>query len=248
MNNFLANFKNPLLVLVAFFVLLFIYTKSTGPIPFSINSVTTTKEDDFQVSGEGKVTAIPNVAKINLGLTADGQSIPTVQSEVNNKINKLSQDLKNLGIDPKDIKTQNYQVNPKYKFLEGSQKVSGFTVTVNLEVKVTNLEKINQVIDTATTNGANLIGGLNLAFDDKTKEELTAQAREKAVEAAKNKARGLAKAAGVSLGKIINVSESQPGGPPIVLEERAQAAGGETQIQPGTAEIRVEVTLSYQIL
>lgn len=245
----MAYFKNPLFVIVAFFVLLFIYTKFATPIPFSVNSVTTSKADVFQVSGEGTATAVPNIAQINLGLTVDGQTIPAAQNDVNNKINKLSQDLKNLGIDPKDIKTSNYQVNPKYEFLEGSQKIKNYTVTVNLEVKVSHLEKINQVIDTAVADETNLIGGLNLTFDDKTKEELISQARKEAVEAARKKAEGLARTAGVKLGKIINISESTPGKRPFVLEEKAQVDTiGKTQIQPGTAETKVEVTLSYQLL
>lgn len=245
MKNLSSNLKQPFFIIVFFFILLFLYTKFAGPIPFSVNSVTTEKVDVFSVTGEGSVTAIPNLAQINLGLTVDGVNLATIQNEVNSKMNKLIADLKTLGIGPNYIKTTNYSVNPKYEYLGGAQKVSGFTVTTNLEVKVSDLTKINQVIDTATAAGANLVGGLNLTFDDETKEKLTAAARKIAIDKAKGKAKALETATGVKLGRIINVAETTAPEPPILIPAQA---GGETQVQPGTGEVKVQVTISYQIL
>ncbi len=248
MGNFSSYFKGPAFIILAFFVGLFLYTRFAGPLPFSVTSVTTTKEDVFSVTGEGAATAIPNIAKIGLGLTLDAPTVGQAQKEVNTKINKLISDLKNLGVTEKDIKTQNYSVNPKYDFTGGVQRVTGYTVTTNLEVRVLDLEKINNVIDTATANGANLVGSLIFDFDDQKKKELTQEARVEAVSEAKEKAESLSKAANVRLGKIINISESPTTEPPIITPLVREAQTVETQVQPGTGEIKVNVTLSYQIL
>jgi len=56
-------------VIIVFFIVLFVYTKLAGPIPFFINSVNTTKTDLFSASGEGKVTAVPDQATIDVGVT-----------------------------------------------------------------------------------------------------------------------------------------------------------------------------------
>ena len=67
---------------VLFFILLFAYTKLAGPIPFSLNSITTTKTDTFSVSGEGKVTMMPDIAVVSAGVTAQGATVKIGRAHV----------------------------------------------------------------------------------------------------------------------------------------------------------------------
>lgn len=244
-------FYLPVIAITTFFLALSLYTKFIGSIPFSVTSTTTTKTDLFTVQGQGKVSAIPDTAEVTLGITISRPNVTSAQNEVNRIINKITQDLKQLGIEEKDIKTINYTVNPDYDYSGGKPKISGYTVTVNLEVKTKKLEKINGVIDTATSNGANLIGGLNFTFSEEKQKELRSGARKQAVEEAKVKAQELASAAGIKLGRIINVQEEttfpweRP--VPLMVERAVTAPSEETQIQPGESKIQVTVTLSYEI-
>ena len=104
--------KNSLSTIVVFFLFLFAYTKLAGPIPFSLQSVVTNKTDAFSVSGEGKVTLIPDIAVVSVGVTAQGASVSTVQNELNSKMNTVSASIKKLGVDAKDIKTSFYNNAP----------------------------------------------------------------------------------------------------------------------------------------
>lgn len=234
------------LSLAIFFLFLFVYTKLAGPIPFSVNSVTTNKTDSFSVTGDGKVTAKPDLATINVGVSAQGTTVKLVQDQMNSAINKVSQAIKNLGVEAKDIQTSNYNVNPSYDFNGGSQRINGYQASTNLVIKVRNLDKVNSVIDEATANGANQVGGINFDVDDKTQAEN--EARSQAVAQAKRKAEEAAKIAGFSLGKIINYSENFGSNPrPIAIMAADKAQGSATQVEPGSSEIQVSVTLSYEV-
>lgn len=239
---------SPLAWLLSFFVLLFLYTKLAGPIPFNISSVTTQKSTTFDVAGEGKSTIKPDLATITAGIQAQAQSVKSAQDQINSVISKISQAVKQVGVDAKDIQTTNYNINPTYDYTAGTQRITGYSANTNLLIKVRNLDKVNEVIDAATGNGANQISGLSFDVEDKTKVEN--EARQKAVSEAKKKAEQAAKIAGFKLGRIINYSENFQGQPrpvPMMALDANKAVGSPTQVEPGSSEITVNVTLSYEI-
>ncbi|EKD84743.1 MAG: hypothetical protein ACD_38C00166G0004, partial [uncultured bacterium] len=147
--------------ILAFFVMLFVYTKAVGPIPFSVSSVTTSKTDTFNVTGEGIVVAKPDIATLSVGITAQASTVKTAQDQISSAINKVSDAIKKLGIEQKDIQTQNYQINPNYDFQGPTQRITGYSASTNLSIKVRNIDLVNQVIDSATENGANQVGGID---------------------------------------------------------------------------------------
>lgn len=239
--------KHPIGTLVVFFVLLFAYTKLVGPIPFSVTSVTTQKTDFFSVEGEGKATAAPDLALVTAGVQTQGTSVHEVQQEINKKINAVSDAVKKVGIADSDIQTGNYTISPMYDYRQG-QKITGYQGSTTLTIKIHAIEKANGVMDAATQNGANVVGSVSFEVSDKTKAEN--EAREKAVAQAQKKATDAARIAGFKLGRVVNYQESFGGIPrPLPLSARAQGVGeAPTQIEPGTNEITVHVTLSYEIL
>ncbi len=237
--------------IVVFFLALFVYTKLAGPIPFSVNSVTTTKQNLFQSQGTGKVTAIPNTAEISFGVTKTAPTVADAQNQVNTATQNILTSLKNLGVDTKDITTTDYSVNPQYNFNTGGQTITGYTVTQNIDVKLSPIEKANKAVDVATADGANLVGGISFTVDDATQKSLTDKARKMAVEDAKQKAQSLADAAGIKLGRIIDVQETtdQPIIRPLVMNMAAGSAKSDavqTQLPAGQSIITSSVTISYE--
>jgi uncharacterized protein YggE len=237
--------------ILAFFVLLFAYTKLAGPIPFSLNSVVTTKTDTFSVSGEGKVSVTPDIALVTAGVSAQGTTVKAVQQELNTKMNAVTAAIKTVGIEGKDIQTSNYNIGPTYDYSAGKQKLTGYEASSNLTIKVRVIDRANAVVDAATANGANEVGGISFGIDDKTKAE--DEARKLAVAEAKKKAETAAKTAGFALGRIINYQESQ--GPelrPMAMYDKgaipvAGGGGAPTEISTGTDEVVVTVSLTYQL-
>lgn len=235
------NMKNIGGAIIIFFLALFAYTKLAGPIPFSITSVTTTKTDTFSVTGEGKVSVPPDIAVISAGVQAQGATVKIAQDQLNKNMNAISTAVKAAGVDAKDIQTSGYSINPMYNYNTGTQRITGYQASSNLTIKVRAIDSTNSVIDAATAAGANQIGGITFDVDDKTKAQN--QAREKAVADAKSKAENAAKIAKFTLGRVINYSEDFSNSPrPIPMMAKA-----ETSIEPGSNEIMVTVTLSYQI-
>ncbi|MCL5675731.1 MAG: SIMPL domain-containing protein [Patescibacteria group bacterium] len=240
----------PLYVILIIVLSFWILNKLNISLPLSMVSTVTNKNDVFTVDGQGKVTAKPDTAQINLGVTVNGNSVSQVQSQANETMNKITSDLKNLGASDKDIKTTNYSLNPNYDYRSGSQKIIGYVINIYLTVKTKDFNKINQMIDAATKDGANQVGGLSFVVDDPSKFEN--EARKLAIDNAKQKAQKIANEAGLRLGRVLNVSESQQPRPQPVLMNAAKAVdlGGapeeSTQVEPGSTEIVINVTLSYE--
>lgn len=236
--------------IIIFFVLLFVYSKFGPSLPISV--LTQTKGEPMVVTDTGKVTVVPDIAKVSFGIEAQGQNLKQVQDSVNKKSKTLTDAFKKLGIDEKDIKTTNYNVNPEYDYQSNPYKINGYRVSTSYEVKITDFEKVNDALTIATESGANIVGNISFEVNDKTKEEYTQEAREEAVKLAKEKAEGLAKASGITLGKIINVTESfgvdYPR--PVMMLDKAVGMGGTPEtanVTPGETEISVTVSLSYEI-
>ncbi len=206
----------------------------------------------ISITGEGKVTSVPDVAKIQLGYSVEKKTVADAQKEntakMNAVIDKLKKDFK---IDEKDIKTVNYFISPQYNWNDGRQSLRGYLVSQDLGVKVREMDKVSQILDMAGSVGLNQIG--NLSFEIDNPEELKQQAREKALAQAKEKAEALAKIVGVKLGNIISFSESSSDSQPMPyysLEKAASGMGGGAapSVEAGSNEITVFATVQYEIL
>ncbi len=229
-------------------------TRITGPLPISVTQTLTQKETTFNTSGDAEITAVPDEAQVRLGIDIKKDTVIGAQDEANQIINDISEAVKKLGIDKEDIQTQNYRVSTEYDYRSPERRITGYRVNTQIVVKITNFEKLNQVIDTATSLGANQVGGISFSLSEEKQDELKKEARKVAIDEAKDSAEELAKLAGIKLGRVVNVTESEGGNynyPIYARAEMALDAGGPeeaTQIEPGSEIYRHSVTLSYETL
>lgn len=242
--------------------LLVLGIKVLGPLPLSITQTTTNKMSTFDVVGDGEVTTAPDRAQISVGIQSNESTVQKAQDKGNQVITKMKQDLIAMGVDQADIKTINYSLYPSYDYQGGGQKITGYNLNVNMQVQVKDFTKINQVVDTATADGANQIGGVTFTLSDAKRHEVENQVREQAIKAAKDKADTLSKLSGVRLGKIVNVTESAgsnsarpyPMMAAKALDSSAAGYGGgvaqgtPTNVEPGSTTFTMSVTLSYETL
>lgn len=240
------------LVTVLFaFVCLTLFFKLFGPIPFFVQNVTTTKESLFTAEGTGEVTIIPDTALISFGVTKTASTVESAKNEVNTISNKITENLKKLGVDVKNIKTTNYSVNPQYDYSRGGQRITGYTVDTNIQVKLQPIDKANDAVDIVTADGANQVGGIQFVVDDKKQKELENEARKLAIEDAKEKAKSIADAAGIKLGRIVDVRVNPINNyaPMPVMRDLAFGSAEkapETQLNPGENKVMMTVSLSYE--
>lgn len=242
--------KGRIASVIIFFILLFVFAKWGPAINFSTTSQS--KGEPFVVTGEGKVYAAPDMAKISVGITDTGSSLKTVQENVSKKSQALTDAIKDLGVKSEDIKTTSYNLSPQYDYTTSSfNRITGYQVSITYEIKIRDLDKINDIIAASTNMGANMQGSISFDLDDDTKKEKLQEARTEAVKEAKEKAESLSKAAGINLGRIINVAESENGNVPQPLYAAARDESLEKSItapviEVGENEISVTVSLSYE--
>lgn len=124
----------------------------------------------------------------------------------------------------------------------------GYSIAQTVAIKIRNLDKAGDILAGAVDNGANTVDGLIFTADDPAK--LENQARAEAITKAREKAAAMAKAGGFRLGKLISISEGFNGSPAPYAEaafKEGMGGGGSPTISPGSQEIRVEVTLTYEM-
>lgn len=211
----------------------------------------------FTVAGEGKETAVPNIAKFSLTIITEKNStdLPASQKENSEKVNKVIAFVKSLGIEDKDVKTENYFVTPRYNYYNceaGGQcpppAIVGYTISNTLTVKVRNFDNIGKLLSGAVENGVNNVSGPQFTIDDPT--ELQNSARAKAIAQARSKAQATAQAGGFRLGKLLGVSEGTS--PSLVQqftkESIGYGGGGATpSLEPGSDEVIINILLTYEI-
>ncbi len=204
------------------------------------------------ISGEGKVTAIPDVAVVSLGAQTERKNVADAQRENTRVMNALRERLTTLAIPAEDIATSQYQVYPQYDWGNGKPTLRGYQVVQQLTVKIRDFEKISPVLGAVGELGLNQVSGLQFTIDDP--ETYRQQARISALQQAKRKAQALAQVAGVRLGRLVTFTESGSGPPPVmpyfakeaVLEGRGGGAPFPV-VEPGSQEVVVSVTVSYEL-
>ncbi|MCX6781218.1 MAG: SIMPL domain-containing protein [Candidatus Magasanikbacteria bacterium] len=226
-----------------------------------VNNVKKNKEIGFAprtphtitIAGTGKVTATPTIATTNVGLVTEKADVASAQTENTNKMNALISALKSLGIDSADIKTAQYQINPKYTYdQKNGSTINGYSVTQSVEVKIRDLTKISAVLAKAGDAGANQVSGIQFTIDEP--KNLEAQARELAVQDAKDKAEKLAATLGVRISRVVDFSEvtpnNMPGPVPMMYAKDAAGVGGGVpapDVQSGSVEVHSDVAITYEI-
>lgn len=212
------------------------------------------------VSGEGKVTARPDIAMINAAVVTQKEFLKEAQVENSNKTNVLVAYLKSVGISDADIKTTGYNIYPQYSNPQPcfrdicpateQPRIIGYQIRTAYQITIRSLDKSGEVLAGVVGSGANEVSGINFTIDHPT--ELQADARKKAIDNAKAKAEKLAKDLGRRLGPIVNFSEGASYSPVVYRALEAGGKGGAFDAAPpalptGENEIAVNVSVSYEL-
>lgn len=245
-NKFLTTYTLAILIgIVALWVINYLN------ISYPLTITTKPASGELAVVGEGKVDIVPDTASVDLGIIInDAKTVDDASTKINTVNNAIVASLAALGIDNKDIKTSNYSINPTYDYSRGgSGTITGYTGNTTVTVKVRDTSKLPQAIEAATKAGANQVMGTNYTIDKP--ESYREQARQKAIDNAKEQAQKLANQLGIRLGKVVNIVESTSGAPIPMYMEKAigMGAGGNAPIadlQPGTQTISSTVTLYFE--
>jgi len=199
------------------------------------------------VSGSGKVTVVPDVARVTLGVTISQPTVKAARASAARSMTDIIAAVKALGVADADIQTTGLSLYPQYA-IGSSSRVTGYQISEQILVTVRDLDKAGDVVDTATAKGANNVNGISFELADPAKAMNDARAA--AVTAARASAQAMATAGNVSLGAVVSMTDASVSTPyPIYYGMTAGAAGdaAKTPVQPGTQDVSVVIQVVFAI-
>lgn len=222
----------------------------------------------ISVSGAADVYASPDIANVSFTVREENVKVSAAQTKVTTKVAAALASVRKLGVDEKDIKTENYSSYPKYEWQEGKkvmcplgvsycpptpgkQVITGYEVAQSVSVKVRNIDSVNSIVEALANAGVTEMQGPNFAIDKE--DDLKADARKQAIEKARAKAEVLAHDLGVSLVRIVSFSENEGGRvyyAKAMMDSTAVGMGGAApspELPAGQTKITSNVTVTYEI-
>ena len=162
---------------------------------------------------------------------------------------QIAKVVKDAGVDKKDIQSSQIYLNPTYDYTDGRTRLTGYTASITITVRLRKPEKASDILDgaAAVTGDALRLRGMSWSVDDPSKA--LDEARTAAMKDAQARAETLAKAGGADLGRVITIVESSQNvsPPPFDGGSKDEGAGPSVVIEPGTESIVVNVDVIYEI-
>jgi uncharacterized protein YggE len=199
----------------------------------------------ISVTGEATVSVPPDLAEIDGGVTSEAKTAREASEANNAAMGKVLQALKGAGIEEKDIQTARLSLQPQSApNRSGPSAIAGYRASNRVTIRVRDVTKVASVIDTLVGAGANEIGGINFVVSQASK--LLDEARERAVADARRKAEIYAKAAGVTLGAPLSISE-EGNSAPAPYRRMAASMAASAPVAQGEETLQVTVSVSWAI-
>lgn len=192
-------------------------------------------QNTITVEGKAERFVAPDIAVLDYTVQEDALTVKDAQAKATDKSNKVIDFLKKSGVDEKDIKTTNYNIQPKYEYYyakpgvavgapeiicpasycpppyQQNSKIVGYTIYNSVEVKIRDLARAGDIVSGLGGYGVSNIS--SLSFQIEKDEQIREDVKNDAIKDARDKAKERAKSLGVRLGKIVQVSDN--GGYPI---------------------------------
>jgi len=197
------------------------------------------------VSGEATVSVPPDLALVEGGVTSEAKTAREASDSNNAAMGKVLQALKGAGIEAKDLQTARLSLQPQSApNRSGPSAIVGYRASNRVTIRVRDVTKVAGVIDTLVAAGANDIGGINFMVSQASK--LLDEAREQAVADARRKAEIYAKAAGVTLGAPLSISE-EGSAAPMAFRKMSAGMASAAPVAQGEETLAVTVSVSWAI-
>lgn len=203
------------------------------------------------VTGQGVVSVAPDMASVDLGVTQRAPTAAGAMGQVSDKVAAILTQLDGLSIADLDRQTSGFYLRPVYEnrpVEEGqTAQIVGYEAGNLVTVRVRDLSKIGVVLDSVILEGANNFNGLHFSLQDQSAP--LALARQGAVADAMARAEQLAKAAGITLGAVLEMTENSQGYPPMQMQaaEMRSMDSMQKSIASGEIEVAAQVTMQFEI-
>ena len=204
---------------------------------------------DLSARGESRV--VPDIAIVSAGVVTQAPDAATAMRDNAARMTRVMTALKKAGLADKDIQTQSVSLSPQYRYANNEVPViTGYQANNTLTVRFRDIGKSGAILDILVKEGANQINGPTLTVDNPEAAQDTA--RMSAIKMLQARAALYAKAVGMTVKRIVSLSESieYSGGPvPMMMARSAMADGGsaKTEIAAGEQSVGVNVSAVFEL-
>ncbi len=207
-------------------------------------------DSEITVNGSGEVLVPADAAIVSLGVSAVEHEVLAAQAKANEAIASIRAALISGGISETDINTDYINIYAMYDYSGGREELTAYNANSTLAIRVNDIEKVGEVIDTAFGAGANTLNGISFSATD------TSKAREKAMRAAVDDARAkveiLADAAGLRIFGIEDIREqgtysSDRGAGNFFKSEQTMGSSADTVVQAAKLSVSSSITVTFKV-
>jgi uncharacterized protein YggE len=199
------------------------------------------------VVGSGEVKGVPDTLTADVSVEAAAADVTTAMNQANDRQNSVLNALNASGVDGKDISTTQVSLQPQYS---DNSMITGYRASNSIQIKIRKLDTASQVLANIVSAGgdATRINSVSYSIEDDAK--LVGDARARAFNDAKQRAQQYAELSGLSLGKIISISEapgSTPPTPPVPMPTPRGAMASSVPLAPGQQTVGFSVTAVWEL-
>nr|WP_299595240.1 SIMPL domain-containing protein [Sphingomonas bacterium] len=203
----------------------------------------------LDIVAEGEVSRRPDIVTIGAGVVTQAATAGEATADNARRMSATIAALRKAGVAERDIQTSALSLNPQYRYGENVPPViTGYQASNQVSVRFRDVARSGAILDTLVAQGANQINGPSFALDKP--EAALDEARLQAIAAARARATLYARAAGMTVRRIVSISEAGGGAPQppmMVMAMRAKSEGADTPVQAGEQKITVSVAVSFEL-
>lgn len=201
----------------------------------------------ISLSGLGAIKTTPDKADISTGVTSVAPTAKEALAKNTAAMSKVIDALKAQGLDPKDIQTTNFSVQPQYEERKEARlpAIIGYQVSNSVRIGVRDISRLGDILDEVVTLGANDVGSIE--FGVAAPETTKVEARKLAVANAIANAKVYADAAGVKLGKVLTITEEEGGFGGRFAPAPMEMAAKAVPIEAGTTTVEARVRVTFEL-
>ena len=203
----------------------------------------------LEVTARGEVKRVPDIATISAGVVTQAVDARTALSDNAARMQRVIAALRRAGVAERDLSTAQISLSPQYRYEDGKPPViTGYQASNSVSVRFRDIAASGSILDTLVAQGANQINGPALSID--RPEAALDEARLAAMATARQRADLYARAAGLSVRRIVAISESveeQSRPYPIMMRAMSADAAAKTEVLPGEQSVGVSVSVTFEL-
>jgi uncharacterized protein YggE len=209
-----------------------------------------TSRAQIVTAATGEAQLVPDRAAVYIGVQTRASTAALAARDNAQRQRAVIDAIVALGILREQISTENYSVAPDTRFDQATQKttVIGYVVSNVVRVEVRRIDQVASVLDAALGKGANQINSLD--FFASNSDSARHAALVQAITRARADAEVMARAAGGSLGPLVELNTSDGGPRPVYRMQVASGAmtAAAPPIEPGQQRVQVSVSASWRFI